>query len=226
MSLRDDIEFVALIVSAITGVLLTAQAYSTTLRFPSWIPPLTSTLGLSLGAIISAYIFWYVLKFIGGSELATGAAVASLNTIEGCVETGGVAWSGTAYLQDGQVENIDVPFKPICPECQTGLVERTKEATAAEQRLNPAYTPDAQPIPIYLCPNDSCQYSVERDPDKYDDAQLLFERHVKRITETRDEDYSLRNLVSNIENAATPKSVWEEYAEVVDDEQVSTNCFH
>ncbi|MFB6229136.1 MAG: Yip1 family protein [Halobacteriales archaeon] len=237
---RDDIElFVAILGTVGTFILVYLDLDSSdTSNLTSWIPSIFSGwVETVLIIVFVLYILWYILKFIGGSGLFEDVEVdvslrevdvnlRELDAIEGCIQKGGVAWKGTAYLNRGVVENIEVPYKPICPKCQTGLVDRTQEPSMQEQRRNPSYSPEAQPTEVFSCSNDNCEHTVARDTDQYDEVKHLFERHAKRITETRDEDYSLRTLIENIDNGVTPQSVWEEYAEIVDDEQVSTNCFH
>jgi|GEM_PF-2123661 len=230
---RDDIElFVAILGTFGTFILVYLNLDSSdTSNLTSWIPSIFSGwVGTALIIVFVLYVLWYILKFIGGSGLLKDAEMdmhlRELDAIEGCIQKGGVAWKGTAYLNRGEVENIEIPYKPICPKCQTGLVNRTQEPSMQEQRRNPSYSPEAQPTEVFSCSNDNCDHTVARDTDQYDEVKHLFERHARRITETTDEDYSLRTLIENIDNRVTPQSIWEEYAGIVDDEQVSTNCFH
>ncbi len=149
-----------------------------------------------------------------------------LDKIEGCIERQGVAWKGTAHLNRNNITNIEVPFDPICPNCQTGFIDTTDDPSFQEQRQNPGYSPKAQSIPVFSCPNNNCGHTVERNAEQHDAARRLFERYARQIVESTDEDYSLRALVENIHGPVTPQAVWKRYTEVVDDDQVSTNCFH
>ncbi|WP_144925979.1 hypothetical protein [Halorubrum salsamenti] len=230
---KDDIElFVAILGTVGTFILVYLNLdISDTSSLTSWIPSIFSgSIGTVFTIVFVLYILWYILKFIGGTGLLEDAEVdvhlRELDAIEGCIQKSGVVWKGTAHLNRGEVENIEVPYKPICPKCQTGLVDRTQVPSMQEQRQNPSYGSEAQPTKVFSCSNGNCEHTVARDTDQYDEVKYLFERHAKRITETRDEDYSLRTLVENIDNQVTPQSVWEQYARTVDDEQVSTNCFH
>ncbi|QLH78161.1 hypothetical protein HZS55_12975 [Halosimplex rubrum] len=232
---RDDIElFVAILGTVGTFILVYLNLDSSdTSNLTSWIPSIFSGwVGTALIIVFILYILWYILKFIGGEsggmfeDAEADVGLRELDSIEGCIERQGVAWKGTAHLNRGDITNIEVPFDPICPNCQTGFIDTTDDPSLQEQRQNPSYSPEAQSTPVFACPNDNCGHTVERDAEQYDAAKRLFEREVKQITESRDKDYSLRALILNIDGPVTPKKVWEEYAEVVDNEYVSTNCFH
>lgn len=231
---KDDIQLILLALSTLgTFAIVYLNLPNQAISLPS-IPPLAQQIG---GGVIASLISIVLLKgafkvgnSLRGSELIDGvvtdAALNKLDTIKGCIEKEGVAWEGTARLHRGRVENTVVPFDPLCPKCQTGFIDTIDEPSIQEQRHNPSYSPKAQPTPVFECPNENCGHTVERDPKQYDAVKQLFERHAKRIVESTDEEYSLRTLGENIDGPVTPRSVWEEYAEVVDDEQVSTNCFH
>lgn len=133
----------------------------------------------------------------------------SIDTIEGCLEVDGALWRGTAYISDGQLEDVEVPYKPLCPRCQTIIYDHEKESV-----------PVATTATTYWdCP--SCGYRTEESINKYDNAQKIFETKFQQIVESEEEEYSLENLVES-----TPEEVWEDYAEIVSDQQVSTDCFH
>jgi hypothetical protein len=229
---KDDIQLILLALSTLgTFAIVYLNLPNQAISLPS-IPPLVQQIvGGVIASVIAAVLLKGAFRFynsIGSSGLMEGvitdAALQDLDAIEGCIENEGVAWKGTAHLHRGRVESTDVPFDPLCPKCQTGFIDTTDEPSLQDKRRNPSYSPEAQPTPVFECPN--CGHTVDRDSEQYDAVKRLFERHAKQIVESTDEEYSLRTLAENIDGPVTPRSVWEEYAEVVDDEQVSTNCFH
>lgn len=134
----------------------------------------------------------------------------STDTIEGCIEVGDTCWRGTAYLtENGEVSNTNLEYKAICPNCQTVMYDGENSSVAAATTATTYWD----------CP--SCGHTTVEDYGKYSDAQNLFQSHIQRIVESDGEEYSLENLVKT-----TPRRVWEEYSEVVNDPQVSLNCFH
>jgi len=161
----------------------------------------------------------------GDSEVTDAERV---DTIEGCIQTNDIAWKGTAALSRGKVVDTDVEYKQICPKCQTPMKKDTFEAPAQQRRVKPSYSRSTQSKKIWACSNDGCGHSANRGTSEHSDAENLFERHIRRIVESEDEEYSLQNLLDRLgeDEKVTGRRIWEEYAEVVDDEQVSTNCFH
>lgn len=134
----------------------------------------------------------------------------SIDTIEGCIEVGETCWRGTATLtEDGEVSDTNLEYKAICPNCQTVMYDGESSSVAVATTATTYWD----------CP--SCGHTTVEDYGKYSDAQNLFQSHINRIVETEGEEYSLENLVET-----TPREVWEEYSDVVDDPQVSLNCFH
>lgn len=141
-----------------------------------------------------------------------------LNSIKGCIETGETCWRGTATLtEDGRVSDIYVSYKAICPRCQTVMYDG--ENNTAAVATNSPYT-----TTYWDCP--SCGHRTVEEYSKYKDAQNLFQTHIQRIVESEGERYSLNNLIGSIDSEVTPKGIWEQYAQVMDDPQVSLNCFH
>lgn len=134
----------------------------------------------------------------------------SIDTIEGCIKVGETCWRGTATLtEDGGVSDTTLEYKAICPNCQTVMYDGENTSVAVATTATTYWD----------CP--SCGHTTVEDYGKYQDAQNLFQSHIQRIVEREGEEYSLENLIET-----TPREVWEEYAEVVDDPQVSLNCFH
>lgn len=234
---KDDIQLVLLALSTLgTFAIVYLNLPNEAISLPS-IPPLVQQIG---GGVIASIIAGLILRGLftlynnsttngsGGmlEDAAVDVSLRELDAIKGCIERRGVAWQGTAHLHRGEITNIEVPFDPLCPNCQTGFIDTTDNPSPKDQRQNPSYSPRAQSTPVFSCPNDNCGHTVERHTEQHKAAQQLFERHARRITESRDEDHSLRSLILNIDGPVTPKKIWREYAEIVDDEQISTNCFH
>ena len=234
---KDDIQLVLLALSTLgTFAIVYLNLPNEAISLPS-IPPLAQQIvGGVIASVIAGLILWGLFSLYNNSttrgsggllkDATVDVSLRDLDAIKGCIERKGVAWQGTAHLNRGDITNIEVPFDPICPNCQTGYIDTTDDPSPKDQRKNPSYSPKAQSTPVFSCPNDNCGHTVERDAEQHKAAQQLFERHARRITESQDKDYSLRSLILNNNGPVTPKRIWEEYSEVVDDEQISTNCFH
>ncbi|MCO8254518.1 hypothetical protein NKF26_11965 [Haladaptatus sp. AB618] len=149
-----------------------------------------------------------------------------VDSIEGCIQKDDIAWKGIADISEGHIVDFDLPFHPICPECQTPLKKDTFEPPVQQSRRSPGYSRSGPAKRIWVCSNDNCSHTAHRKGGIHEDAGNLFESHIKKIVESEGEEYSLDSLMARINGKVTPRSVWEEYAEIVDDEQVSTNCFH
>jgi hypothetical protein len=228
---RDDLRLFFIAVSAVASVILVY--FRVVSSQTDYLSPIRSAVSGWVGNVLllvaGLYITWSILKWVFSSLLQNASkeyARQSLDEIEGCIEKDGIAWQGTAHISDGRVQDIYLPYDPTCPECQTGMVDRTNQPSPQERRQNPSYSQNAQPTPIFACPNDACGHTAERTSNQTDEVEKLLERHAKRIVETADEPYSLSSLVECIEDGISPRRVWEEYVNVVDEEQVSTNCFH
>jgi len=150
-----------------------------------------------------------------------------VDAIEGCIEKDDIAWNGTAALSRGEVVNIDVGHKQICPTCQTPMKKESYELSRGGRRRTPSYGRSTTRR-VWECPNSDCGHTATRESGQHDEAENLFERHVGRIAESQNEEYSLQNLLDRIGEGeeVTPRRIWEEYVEVVDDKHVSTRCFH
>jgi hypothetical protein len=75
------------------------------------------------------------------------------------------------------------------------------------------------------CP--SCGHTTVEEYSKYENVQNLFQSHIQRIVESEGEEYSLDYLIESIDGEVTPQAIWEQYAQIMDDDpQVSLNCFH
>lgn len=156
----------------------------------------------------------------------------SIDSIEGCVEVRDVAWKGTAKLSNGTVDGIDISHNPVCPDCQSPMnseeVQRGHSGGLSPRSKNRAAMSGFNKSYFWKCPSPDCGYSSKKDFDGRDDALNLLEKHFDRITETTEEDYSLDALIETIQESGrevTPREVWQQYEDVVDDSNVSTKCF-
>lgn len=138
----------------------------------------------------------------------------TVQSIEGCIETGETCWRGTAELSDGELVETEVAYRAICPRCQTVMYDGENQSVGVATTATTYWD----------CP--SCGHRTVEEYSKYEDAENLFNSHIQRITESRGEDYSLDNLIESIDGEVTPRGIWEQYADLADDPQVSLNCFH
>lgn len=152
--------------------------------------------------------------------------------IKGCIERDDVLWrfNATVNIDDRSVEEVDVRFNPVCPECRAELGSDTVDlpgsrgATAPyASRFDTRRRRAMKNRPIWVCA--ACDFSDSRDTDARSEVRTLAQRDVERIVEARDEPWSLPALVESVEKVDA-RSVWEAYADVTDDEHVSTECFH
>lgn len=155
--------------------------------------------------------------------------------IKGCIDRDGVLWrfQATLNIEDRSVEEVDVRSRPVCPECRAELSKETVDLPGSETLggIGSPYTNrfDAKRRralcnrPIWECV--SCDFSDSREASVRSDVETVSLRHVERIIESRDEPYSLPALVESVEEVDA-RSVWEAYDDVVDDTEVSTQCFH
>ena len=152
--------------------------------------------------------------------------------IKGCIERDGVLWrfNATVNIDDRSVEKVDVRFSPVCPDCRAELDSDTVDLLGSRGPTAPygnRFDTDRHRAmrnrPIWVCA--ACDFSDSRDTDTRSEVQTLAQRDVERIVESRDKQWSLPALVSRM-NEVDSRSVWEAYADVVDDDHVSTQCFH
>lgn len=138
----------------------------------------------------------------------------TVQSIEGCIETGETCWRGTAELSDRELVETEVAYRAICPRCQTVMYDGENQSVGVATTATTYWD----------CP--SCGHRTVEEYSKYEDAENLFNSHIQRIAESRGEDYSLDNLIQSIDGEVTPRRIWEQYADLADDQQVSLNCFH
>lgn len=171
------------------------------------------TFMFQLGLILLGLITGWWTRGWRQTESETDENNKSIVTeIEGCIRTDRSCWRGIAEVSEGSVVSTEIEYKAICPECQTvmfdGESDRTPSGTASVQ---------------WDCPD--CANSEFDTGDKYGDAKSLFERHIREIVETDDEEHSLDNLAAEIDGEITPQDIWEKYVEAIDDPKVSMDCF-
>ncbi|MFC5365358.1 hypothetical protein [Salinirubrum litoreum] len=172
-------------------------------------------------------LFGFLIGWYLRGEFETTDA-ERVDVIEGCIEKDDIAWKAKAKLSRGDLVDTDVEYKQICPNCQTPMKDEKYTPSRGRQQGNPRYGSSNTTRYIWKCPSSGCGHVATRNSGQHDEAENLFERHIGRIVESNEKEYSLQTLLNRIgeDEDVTPRRIWEEYAEVVDDEQVSTNCFH
>lgn len=151
--------------------------------------------------------------------------------IKGCIERDDVLWRFTATLNidDRAVEDVDVKYDPRCPECRAELDAETVDLLGSGSRSpygNPFGSRRRNAMrnrPIWVC--SVCDFSDSRETSVRSEVGKLARRDVERIVESRDEPWSLPALVTGLDEV-DGRSVWEAYADVRDDEHISTDCYH
>lgn len=125
-------------------------------------------------------------------------------SIEGCIETGNTGWAGLAKISNDAVSEVSIESDPYCPRCRSPLTDDSTE--------NGDLFCDG-------CGNDP--HGIEK---KRSDAREIFESHIRRIVQDTDNQLSIQNLVPD-PNDASPQEIWANYSSLIDDQDVSTNCF-
>lgn len=152
--------------------------------------------------------------------------------IKGCIKRDNVLWRFEARvnIDDRSVKKVDVRFSPVCPECRAELDSDTVDLPGSRgptapyaSRFDSRRRRAMRNRPIWVCA--ACDFSDSRDTDARSEVRTLAQRDVERIVESSDEPYSLPALVSQL-NEVDDRAVWEAYADVVDDDHVTTECFH
>lgn len=183
-------------------------------RLLGWLP-----LGLILtggpfvgGLILGTIIGWVSREKVGSDTIGEGKATRAgedpadlVHTIKGCVGNEKVTWKGSATISEGEIESINTALEATCPKCQS---------------------PMNNTMVFWKCPRSDCNHEAIKEEMSRDEAVSLFRAHFERIVESENEDYSLDALLEEINDEPTPKAIWRQYAEVVDDSDVSTSCFH
>ena len=152
----------------------------------------------------------------------------TIDKIVGCVEVDEMAWRGIAEFSDVKVEDVDVELTPRCPDCQKEMTRESYELPTGRGG-NPYKSPLRGQSTItrkkWMCPDDDCGYTADRESGQHSEAQRLFKGFVQDIVESEGQEYSLENLIKRVDGEVTPQSVWEVYAEVKQSSHVSTDCF-
>jgi hypothetical protein len=152
----------------------------------------------------------------------------SIDKIVGCVAVDEMAWRGIAEFSDVKIEDVDVELTPRCPDCQKEMTRESYELPTGRGG-NPYKSPLRGQSTVtrkrWQCPDEDCGYTADRESGQHSEAQRLFKGFVQDIVESEGQEYSLDNLIERVEGDVTPQKVWEEYAEVIDNIHVSTNCF-
>jgi Zn-finger nucleic acid-binding protein len=136
----------------------------------------------------------------------------AVSEIEGCIEIEQSCWRGSADISSDRIVDIRLKNRAYCPNCQTVMYDGESNRSSVSGEIG-----------LYECPN--CSHSAFDKGDPYRDAEKLFERHVCRIVESEGEEYSIDNLINEINGDVTPRRIWQQYASISDDSNVSMNCF-
>lgn len=195
------------------GIPAAASFYPTLfVGFLGWLPldiilPSMAVIGLiSLGTAIGWYLHsWHVQ----GETVQT-------DQIVGCVKTDGVVWRGIATISQGEIEDIEVPYEALCPQCGT---EMNSENTMVTNIRDPSKHQSR-----WKCPNSNCRHVTTWNSS--DGAENIFKRHVRRIIQSENKEYSLNSLIDQIDGEATDKKIWRQYVSITKDGDLSTSCFH
>lgn len=219
---KDDIQLVLLALSTVgTFAIVYLNLPNQAISLPS-IPPIAQQIGGGVTAsILAALLLRFIFKIsssLGTPGLLEDAkrdvTLRELDAIEGCLKVSGALWRGTAHISNGELEEIEVPYKAYCRRCHTLMYDDEKEGVPVAVLGKTEYMD---------CPD--CGFRTEKSISKYHDAEKLFDTHFEQIIESDSEEYSFQTLIENIDEGVTPRRVWEEYVEVVDDDKVSTDCF-
>lgn len=157
------------------------------------------------------------------------------NGIQGCVERNDVLWRFTATLdiEERRVNEITVRDRPMCPDCRASL-EPTQDDLLGSDVIGGAQSPYSKSFDakrrralknhaFWDCTR--CDFTTDRDRDSSTNIEAVARLHAERIIESQDEPYSLPALVTQLDKVDA-RSVWEAYDDMVDDDDVSAQCFH
>ncbi|QPV64494.1 hypothetical protein I7X12_07750 [Halosimplex litoreum] len=136
----------------------------------------------------------------------------AVSEIEGCIQTDESCWRGSAEISSDRIVNIELENRAYCPNCQTVMYDGESSRSSVSGEIG-----------LWECPN--CSHTAFDEGHPYGDAEKLFERHIRQIVESEGEEYSLENLIDGINGDVTPRRIWKQYASVIDDFNVSMNCF-
>lgn len=196
MSRWAKISVVVGIISVVVGILGLIFT-DRFVEFVDWLP--AWILWLVSGTLFGALFGWYLR---GNTE---PTKVERVEKLVGCIEKNNLVWKGTANFSDGQVTDINISSTPFCPKCRTPLMEGDS---------------------VWSCLDPDCSHNVTKNDNAHRDAEKLFKSHISDIVGSEDEEYSLDSLIERIDDEVMSRMIWEEYAESVDDSEISTNCFN
>ncbi|WP_152031271.1 hypothetical protein [Natrarchaeobaculum aegyptiacum] len=199
--------------------------------FLAWIPfSLLRSISIPVVSISIGFIIGWYLRGINDRDYSNGPETSedssnSINEIEGCVEKDGIIWKGLAQIHNRRVGNVDFPFEPRCPKCRKEMNMESYKINSMSARRDPFGRSSTQTRRLWECPDEDCGHSTSRTTDQQKEARKLFKGEVEKLVESKGEEHSLENIIERIDGEISPRSIWEEYAEVVDSSHVSTNCF-
>lgn len=164
---------------------------------------------------------------IPAEEVEDEEKTPTVEKIVGCVEVDEMAWRGIAEFSDVKVESVEVSRTPRCLDCQKEMARESFELPTGRQSRYKNLAGGQRTISRkkWMCPDEDCGYTADRESGQHSDAQRLFKGFIQDIVESEGREYSLGNLIDRVNGEVTPQAVWEVYSEVVDNAHVSTNCF-
>lgn len=154
-------------------------------------------------------------------------------SIEGCIENNRVLWKGELYTKNGEWDSIEVEKYPMCPNCQTHLQAEWLESDypAGVRGKNLRALDKAvgahEKKRIWRCPG--CQNQYSRPERGRERVEKLFKKHFSKLWESEDKPYSISTLRKEYQNnegkQPSARQMWINYVDVVEDSNLSTDCF-
>jgi hypothetical protein len=212
---RADLRTILIGITAFTSILSLFGDW-----FPDLVPNFLSWIPFSFFQPLALLVFggvggWYLRGRIERTDMER------VDSIEGCIKTGGTVWKATANVRNGEIQEINVPYEPRCPNCNSAMnSDKRKVGGTRGYKTGPAESQY-----FWICPNSECGYSTVKDSDGKDNALSLFQRSVEQILHSQNKPYSLDNLIEQIDGEVTGRLIWEQYDSVVNNEHVSTSCY-
>lgn len=178
-------------------------------------------------------IFIFVSSFYIGFRFAHYRISKTAVAIDGCIKHRKLLWKGKLCSKNGEWDMMNIENNPVCMQCQTPLQadwsknSHSVGARGSNQRVLYEITNTQKNRKIWYCPE--CRDQYHRSENGREEVEKIFEKHFKRIWESKDNLYSIDTLRQNLTDGSSsphPKQLWKEYVEVVEDGTVSTECFH
>lgn len=153
-------------------------------------------------------------------------------TVDGCIESDGVLWSGEAVVEENDFQNAG-RMEPYCPECKTGVtksslanlqnvdeVDRSIRNSMSSNQL--AYTS------FWDCP--ACEFhTIRTGSESFENAMTIFQSNLEVLATPNQELYIesiYDKLVEELDREPNSKEIWMRYVSKSDAKNLSTDCFH